>query len=277
MRILPVPFSLNKLWYDLYCSEFATYYSDNGKDPSEGNWAFKTDAEGNPIVGDAMRGIPPKFKEVKNVGGDTEKINYVPGGLNIRNQLENLGAKLRIPRFDFYLRPGEWTPDLDGRSNNNLQTLIQSWVGTDRPITILDLSGVPSSIINDIVGILLRIVYDCLFWARNLSQGGRERPLLIVLEEAHGYLNASNDRASRIAKRIVKEGRKYGIGAMIVSQRPSEIDPTVLSQCGTFFALRLTSSTDRGRIAAAVSESLDSLTSLLPISRTGEAITLAKP
>lgn len=272
----PIPFSLNKLWYDLYCAEFGTYYSANGNEPIEANWAFKIDDNGNPLRGDAVRGIPPRFREVKSVAGDPEKINYVPGGLNIRSQLENLGAKLRIPRFDFYLRPGRWAPDINSLAEKKLHELIKGWIGSDRPITILDLSGVPSTIINDVVGILLRLIYDCLFWARNLSQGGRERPLLLVLEEAHSYLNSDDGRASAIVKRIVKEGRKYGIGAMIVSQRPSEIDPTVLSQCGTYFALRLTSATDRSKIAAAVSENLESLTSMLPILRTGEAIILGE-
>lgn len=272
----PVPFSLNKLWYDLYCAEFGTYYSAGGNLPIQANWAYKEDDNGNPLVGDAALAIPPKFKEVKNVAGDPEKINYLPDVLNIRSQLENLGAKLRIPRFDFYLRPGNWTPDENGQTESNLQQLVQGWIGSERPITILDLSGVPPSITNDIVGILLRLIYDCLFWARNLSQGGRERPLLLVLEEAHSYLKSDQSRASAIVQRIVKEGRKYGIGAMIVSQRPSEIDPTILSQCGTYFAMRLTSGTDRGKIAAAVSDNLESLTAMLPILRTGEAIILGE-
>ena len=99
---------------------------------------------------------------------------------------------------------------------------------------------------------------------------------MLVLEEAHGYLKSEKSRASGIVQRIVKEGRKYGIGAMIVSQRPSEIDSTILSQCGTYFAMRLTSGTDRSKIAAAVSENLESLTSMLPILRTGEAIILGE-
>lgn len=97
------------------------------------------------------------------------------------------------------------------------------------------------------------------------------------MEEAHIYLNDSfKGMASKIVQRIVKEGRKYGIGAMIVSQRPSEIDPTILSQCGTFFALRLTNSTDRAHITSALSDNLDGLTSMLPILRTGEAIILGE-
>ena len=159
----------------------------------------------------------------------------------------------------------------------DLPELMKDWIGNEKPITVLDLSGIPTTIINDVIGILLRILYDALFWARNLSQGGRERPLLIVMEEAHAYLN-DNDKslASSIVQRIVKEGRKYGIGAMIVSQRPSEINTTILSQCGTFFALRLSNSVDRAHITGAITDNLEGLTNMLPILRTGECIILGE-
>lgn len=273
----PIPFSLNKLWYDLYTKEFGTYYSDAGKKPDKENWAYETDQNGNKSVGNAQLGIPPKFKPVKNVKDDPEKINYLPDGLNIRASLENLGAKLRIPRYNFLLRPGEWMPDSEGKTEKDLPDLIRGWIGSDKPITILDLSGVPSLILNDIIAILLRILYDCLFWSRNLSQGGRERPLLIVMEEAHSYLHSSSSNpAATMVKKIVKEGRKYGIGAMVVSQRPSEIDPTILSQCGTFIAMRLNNSTDRAHITGTLPDSLEGLTNMLPILRTGEAIILGE-
>lgn len=273
----PIPFSLNELWYDLYGKEFGTYYSDSGKKPDKENWAYETDQAGNKLTGDAQRGVPPKFKPVKNVKEDPEKINYLPDALNIRSSLENLGAKLRIPRFDFLLRPGEWMPDSDGKITKDLPDLIKGWIGSDKPITIFDLSGVPNLILNDIIGILLRILYDCLFWACNHSQGGRERPLLIVMEEAHSYLHSgSSNSAATMVKKIVKEGRKYGIGAMVVSQRPSEIDSTILSQCGTFIAMRLSNGTDRSHITGTLPDNLEGLTDMLPILRTGEAIILGE-
>lgn len=273
----PVPFSLNRLWYELYCAELGTYYSDNGKAPIEVNWAYEKDEHNNDITGDSEKGIPPKFKKVKNIQGDNEKINYLPNPLNIRSQLENLGAKLRLPRFEFLLKPDEWTPKLDGEVEKDLDQFIKDWIGNEKPITILDLSGVPSSVLNEIIGICLRIIYDGLFWSRNLPEGGKERPLLIVMEEAHAYLNDNfQGMASSIVQKIVKEGRKYGIGAMIVSQRPSEINPTILSQCGTFFSLRLSNSTDRAHIKGAITDNLDGLTDMLPILRTGEAIILGE-
>ncbi len=123
------------------------------------------------------------------------------------------------------------------------------------------------------MGALLRIVYDALFWARNTSEGGRERPLLVVLEEAHAYLGRDDSGAAAIAvKRIVKEGRKYGVGAMVVSQRPAEIDPTILSQCGTIISLRLSNTADRSHVMGAVTDNLEGLLSMLPVLRTGEAI-----
>ncbi len=273
----PIPFSIHALWYELYCREFATYFSANDNPPTEANWAYEMDASSNPIKGDAIKGIPPKFRKVKNIKADTEKINYLPDSLNMRSQLENLGAKIRISRFDFLFSPGDWKPKLDGTVTKDLDQLIKDWIGSEKPITILDLSGVPTSLTNNIVGILLRILYDGLFWSRNLKEGGRLRPILFVMEEAHSYLNDNfQGIASSIVQRIVKEGRKYGIGAMIVSQRPSEINSTILSQCGTFFAMRLSNHTDRSHITGAITDNLEGLTNMLPILRTGEALILGE-
>ena len=131
----------------------------------------------------------------------------------------------------------------------------------------------PSGILNNLVGAVLRLIYDALFWSRRLSEGGRERPLLVVLEEAHAYLGRDNTGpAAQAVRRIAKEGRKYGIGAMLVSQRPSELDSTILSQCGTIIAMRLANPADRQQVGAAVTEQLQGLLDMLPILRTGEAI-----
>lgn len=193
--------------------------------------------------------------------------------LNIRRQLESLASKLRDPRYDFLFRPGKWLPDVKGNPQSDLNSLLEEWIGGEKPIAILDLSGIPSSVLTSLIGVMLRIVYDALFWSRKLSEGGRERPLLVVLEEAHQYLGERNSGpAADAVKRIAKEGRKYGIGAMIISQRPSEIDSTILSQCGTIFAMRLSNTIDRNHVTAAVTDNLEGLLGMLPVLRTGEAI-----
>ncbi|MGO0792312.1 ATP-binding protein [Herbaspirillum seropedicae] len=270
----PIPFSLHDLWYELYKETFGTYYKDQGGNPLD-NLAYEVDAEGNLLKGNAANGIAPIFKNVVNVANEV-KINYLPGALNLGKQLQLLGTKLRIPRYNFIFKPEGWSPASDGHVERDLDVLLREWIG-EKAVAILDLSGIPTDILQTTIGAVLRILYEALFWARNLSQGGKHRPLLIVMEEAHIYLNDSfKGMASRTVQRIVKEGRKYGIGAMIVSQRPSEINSTILSQCGTFFALRLANATDRGHITSAISDNLDGLTGMLPILKTGEAIILGE-
>lgn len=192
--------------------------------------------------------------------------------MSIKRQLISLQAKLNDPRFDFAYKPDGFIPDKEGKVTKDINDLLELWMG-EKTLSVFDVSGVPGGILHDIIGILLRVMYDSLFWGRNLVQGGRKRPLLIIMEEAHNYLGSGDkSRASDVVRRIVKEGRKYGISAMIVSQRPSEIDTTILSQCGTTIALRLTNSNDRGIIANTVSDNLSNLINMLPILKTGESI-----
>lgn len=272
----PIPFNIHNLWYELFTETFGTYYSKKPGRPID-NLAYELDLRGRPLTGDPSGGIPPIFRNVKNEKDDEEKINYLPGTLNLGKQLLLLGSKLRIPRYSFIFKPSDWTPDGEGKVLEDLDSLLRNWIGSDKPVTVLDLSGVPPDVLQTTIGALLRILYEAMFWARNLSQGGRHRPLLLVMEEAHAYLNDDfKGMASKIVQRIVKEGRKYGIGAMIVSQRPSEIHPTILSQCGTFFALRLTNAADRNHITSALPDNLEGLTNMLPILRTGEAIILGE-
>jgi hypothetical protein len=271
----PIPFSIHHLWYELFIEVFGTYYKGRGGKPID-NLAYEKDAKGNELKGSPTEGIPPIFKNIVTAAGE-EKINYLPGSLNIGKQVLLLGTKLRIPRYEFIFKPNDWMPDVEGKVAQDLDFMLKNWIGSNKPVTILDLSGVPADILQTTIGALLRLLYEALFWARNLSQGGRHRPLLVVMEEAHIYLNDKLEgMASKIVQRIVKEGRKYGIGAMIVSQRPSEINSTILSQCGTFFALRLTNASDRNHITSAISDNLDGLTGMLPILRTGEAIILGE-
>jgi len=267
----PTPFSIHQLWFDLHREMRSTHY-DLGEPQSEATFALEKDHAGNVIqAGDAMRAIPPRFRPPKDDKGDKEKIRLSRSTLGISRAVDGLGSKLRDSRFDFLLRPGPYCPKIDGTVDSNLDSLLSDWLGDKKPVTILDLSGIPPSVQSELVGAVLRIIYDALFWARNIPEGGRERPLLVVLEEAHSYLGRETGATTAVRK-IAKEGRKYGIGMMLVSQRPAEIDQTILSQCGTIFALRLSNATDRGHIKGAASDNLDGLFAMLPILRTGEAI-----
>lgn len=273
----PIPFSLKRLFLHLYRMMFSTHTCAGtgqklcaiNEDFDEGKTteAFETDADGTKIKGSVEPFVLPKYKEQVQ-----SRVFLSAAPMNLRRQLVSLQAKMKDPRFDFALNPEGYVPDADGKITSDIDTLLNLWIG-EKTLSVFDVSGVPSGILHDIIGILLRVMYDALFWSRNLEQGGRKRPLLIIMEEAHNYLGSDNNcRASKMVRRIVKEGRKYGISAMIVSQRPSEIDPTILSQCGTTIALRLTNSNDRGIIANTVSDNLSNLVNMLPILKTGESI-----
>lgn len=270
----PVPFCIHKLWFELHKREHQTMIAKPGGAQDELDPAYVVDVQGQPVqLGDPMTVTPPAYRTVKTSGPKDQQINWGKDGLGIRQQLAGLASKLRDPRFAFLFNPGEWLPSVEGKTNKDLDALLEDWIGGPAPVTILDLSGIPSPVLNDLIGALLRILYDAIFWARNLPEGGRERPLLVVLEEAHAYLSKDHSGAAATAvRRIAKEGRKYGVGIMLVSQRPSEIDTTILSQCGTIFAMRLANDIDRGQISSAASDNLKGLFDMLPVLRTGEAI-----
>ncbi|MDR0274034.1 MAG: DUF87 domain-containing protein [Burkholderiaceae bacterium] len=271
----PIPFSIHRLWYELHRFVCSTHTAQSANQ-NEATEAIESDPDGQLIVGNIMDVIPPRYQPITSGGPNRVYLSGAP--LNIRRQIMATELLLRDTRYDFMFRPGPWCPNvtlqnLDAQPAQDLDALIKSWVGGEKPITILDLSGVPVSILMDLVGVLIRLLFDALFWARYISEGGRTRPLLFVLEEAHAYLNAGNDSAASVAaRRIVKEGRKYGLGAMIISQRPAEIDPTILSQCGTIFAVRLANATDRSHVTSTASDNLEGLFNMLPTLRTGEAI-----
>lgn len=265
----PLPFCIHKLWYDLHCHHYATHTASLNQNQSPSTRAFDLDHDGTTVLtGNPITIERPRFRAIaantiyKGAAADQPK-----------GHVDLLEAKLKDPRLEFLFRPGEWQVNDTGATEKDLDSLLKTWLGTGRPITVFDLSGIPSMILDDLVGALLRILYDAAFWGRAKPEGARTRPLLVVLEEAHVYLNTqSKSRASAAARRIAKEGRKYGVGLMLVSQRPSEIDSTVFAQCGTIFALRLTNETDRGQIHACTSDNLEGLFSMLPILRTGEAL-----
>lgn len=140
----PIAFSLNKLWYELYLENFGKFYPDRPNRPL----AFELDDEGLEMKGDLSTGIPPVFKPINTNKDNGERVQHPTSNLNVGQQLHALGAKLRIPRFDFLFKPGDWTPAEDGKTEKDLDSLIQEWIGSDKPITIMDLSGVPNSILN---------------------------------------------------------------------------------------------------------------------------------
>jgi len=252
----PIPFSLNQLWGELDDFERKTFESDRITE------CFLK-------KGDYEKLVSTEYKQA-STGNTAPYYNMQRKG--ILYFTDSIRSKIKDNRYGFLFNPGEYKPTFNGKAKE-LNCILQQWIGSEKPIAILDLSGVPNEIMQTISGTLLKIVFDALFWGQNLSIGGKEQPLLIVLEEAHNYLKAGeNSISSNTVQNIAKEGRKYGVGLMLVTQRPSELDETVLSQCGTMIALRMNNSKDRNHIKSAIQDELQTIVDLLPSLRTGEGI-----
>jgi DNA helicase HerA-like ATPase len=143
-----------------------------------------------------------------------------------------------------------------------------------KPITILDLSGVPFEILNVVVSVLCRTAFDFATWSRG------KWPILLVCEEAHLYapenLEAGFEPTKRVLARIAKEGRKHGLSLGIASQRPAELAATMLSQCSTIFAMRLTHERDQQWVRSSLSDGIVGLLESLGSLGTAEAISVGE-
>ncbi len=177
-------------------------------------------------------------------------------------------SKINDPRFRFMFLPTNYS------GNASLPQLLKEYLSIDtgKRMTVIDLSGIPFEAVGIVVSVISRVVYEFNFW----NPDRRDFPILMVLEEAHNYIpNRSEAKfsAARVAvERLAKEGRKYGIGIMVVSQRPKELSETVISQCNTFIAMRLTNPEDQNYVRRLVPDSLAGLMAMLPSLRTGEAL-----
>lgn len=255
----PIPFSIRKIWYDINRELNATYnIADVSKQTSDAESLVK---EGSP-----ERLEPAEFQPYSM----TNQAPYKSKRQEMYSYEKKLLARLKDTRYDFMFHPGDYK---DETSSKDLHDLLRDWIGGGERLTVLDLSNVPFEVMDITVGLITRFVYDSMFWGRNEPNTGRSRPLLIAYEEAHSYLGKNNTIYARNAvEKIFKEGRKFGLGAVVISQRPSELSETILAQVGTFMALRLTNSSDQSIVKSMAPDNMNSLINLLPSLRIGEAV-----
>jgi hypothetical protein len=179
-------------------------------------------------------------------------------------------SKVSDPRMRFLFSPESYM------KNENLIDLLKDHLSIDtgKRMAIVDLSGIPSETVPVLVAVISRLVFEFNLW----NPDRRQFPILMVYEEAHNYVprgEGSRYTAARIAvERIAKEGRKYGIGAIVVSQRPKELSETVLASCNTFVVMRMTNPEDQNYVRHLVPDSLSGMMDVLPSLRTGEALLL---
>ena len=239
------------------------------------------------ILKDAMLGARRKF-DVKGLA--TQKITvdtpvpYKLGVLNdqIREEMPSTPSKqdsyLKIlnkietlqqdSRFSFLIRPDEKV--IDGLED--ILTGILRIPVSGKPLSIIDLSGVPSEIVDVVVSVLCRMIFDFAVWSPRPVQV----PIVLVCEEAHRYAPRRDEAAFQPTKlalsRIAKEGRKYGVGLGLITQRPSELSESILSQCNTLVALRMSNDQDQDFVQRALPDTVRSLVNVLPSLRRQEAL-----
>jgi len=194
-------------------------------------------------------------------------------------KLENLSTRMRyhrlIKRIDAVANDPRYAFIFDGShvgGDTMVEVLAQLFrLPTEgKSVTIMQLSGFPAEIVDSIVSVVCRMAFDFGLWSDGAA------PLLVVCEEAHRYAPADRivgfEPSRKAISRIAKEGRKYGVYLGLVSQRPVEVDPTIISQCSTLFTMRLANERDQAIVGAAVSDAAASHLSLLPALGTGEVI-----
>lgn len=189
------------------------------------------------------------------------------------NFLMRLDSKLNDVRYDFLLKPKI------RKDSASLSSLLRDFVGLGTPksaVTVIDLSSVPFDVRPTVAAQIGRLAFEFNYW----NPKYREFPILLICEEAHAYIPRASESqfagSRKSMERIAKEGRKYGVGLAVVSQRPHEVSETVLAQCGTFICLRITNPDDQAYVRSLVPESEGDLVSVLAGLGRGEALVLGE-
>lgn len=182
--------------------------------------------------------------------------------------LEKLDVLIRDARVAFLMK--EW----DGAAHDPFPAILSQLVSDGAQPRIVDLSGVPNEVAGVSSAVIARTLFNLKVW--QTVDERQNDPVLLVCEEAHRYVpnrgEAQYEAAQEAIRRIAKEGRKYGIGLLLVSQRPSEVEATVLSQCNSWIILRITNDADREHVRAILPDSMAGLTKMLSGLRRQEAI-----
>lgn len=181
--------------------------------------------------------------------------------------LRKLDSLMKDERLAFMMKP--W-----GGTDDPMSSVLAQILGEDGAVRVVDLSGVPNEVAGTASAAIARTLFSLKVW-----QTAAERevsPVVLICEEAHRYVPNSGEAqyaaAQSAIRRIAKEGRKYGIGLFLVSQRPSEVESTVLSQCNSWIVLRITNESDREHVRGVLPDSMAGLTKMLSGLRRQEAI-----
>ncbi len=244
----------------------------------------------------ALRSLPPEEQQQMmrkqpcqfnrgNPEGETPHPLFFGKLLGLIDQID---TKFDDRRYEFLLKPIEhglkspffrdYVKDAEGseQTSNLMNHMIKLLTGRLEPrsnLTIIDLSGIPFEIVDITVAVLTRLMFDLNFW----TPSEERHPIVLCFEEAHNYIPrvcGDHNFAKTAVERVAKEGRKYGVSAMVVSQRPSELSETVLAQCNSFVVMRMSNPEDQNYISRVVGDHFAGVISMLPVIRPGEAFVI---
>lgn len=220
------------------------------------------------------------FEELEFEEKATGKINDGPYYGEFHRFLSRLETKISDDRLGFLLKPKQvggkelTTSDLE----QIVRGLLAYRANEEANVTVVDLSGIPFEILSVVVSLISRLVFDFALHFKKIKNPKEEVPILLVYEEAHRYVpNDSSARYSSVRRsieRIAKEGRKYGLSLMVVSQRPSEVSETIFSQCNNYVAMRLTNPADQAYVRKLLPDDLTGVTDALSTLEQRECILL---
>jgi len=222
-----------------------------------------------------------KFEFPNSKRGQDEIVSKGNWRGDFNRFVSRLEVNLSDDRLNFLLKPLKDKNDLNSiPKSEDFGAILRQFIGyideNESNVTIIDLSGIPFEVLNIIVSLISRIIFQFCFSYKKSRPQEKEVPFLLVYEEAHNYLPKSDAKRYKAVKqsieRIAKEGRKYGISTMIVSQRPSEISETIFSQCNNFVAMRLTNATDQQYVAKLLPDSISAIIDNLPTLEQREAL-----
>jgi len=193
--------------------------------------------------------------------------------------VSRLETKLGDKRLRFLLHPSK--PDGSPFRTEDFEEIMKQFLGylNKANVTIVDLSGIPFEVLSITVSLVSRLIFDfCFHYSKLRHEQGElnDTPVMIVCEEAHNYIPQRDEVAYRASRksleRVAKEGRKYGLSLMVVSQRPSEVSETIFAQCNNFLALRLTNNADQNYVKRLFPDNSNGITDILPNLAPGECV-----
>lgn len=230
-------------------------------------------------ISDKVRYFDKIYKFIPASRTKNEQASGGPFNGEFNRFISRLDNKINDRRLEFLMKPLK--EDGEVYKSDDFDTILKQFLGylNKANVSIIDLSGVPFEVLSITISLISRIIFDFCFHYSKLKHERDELnnvPFMIVCEEAHNYVpkNGGAEYASsrKSIERIAKEGRKYGISLMVVSQRPSEVSDTIFAQCNNFIALRLTNTADQSYIKNLLPDNTSAVADVLPTLQPGQCL-----